>query len=346
VLFPGATSQFSRQPGPWYYQLFDTLEIHSVPVVALAAAALKVGIKEGIHLKTEKIHPIKIFFGIPISPDKMVERSVYAYLIDGERLCLVDTGVAGAEKDISIALQKIDKKLSDVSIIILTHSHPDRIGAASLIQHKSGAQVYAHPYERTWIEDVDRQAKERPVPGFANLVAGSVVLDRLLVDRDVISLGEGLIFRVLHTPGHSSGSISLLSEEDGFLFSGDLIPQPDNMPIYEDVAALANSLVLIADIKNLTELYSSWNDPLFGRNAVDAILAGMRYLVKAHTAAMAVFSEYVDSEPMELCRRWIRKLGLPPFAANPLVLRSLLSHKEAGDRISLESIFSPILKEL
>jgi glyoxylase-like metal-dependent hydrolase (beta-lactamase superfamily II) len=286
-----------------------------------------------------------MFFGIPVSPDKMVERSVYAYVIDGEALCLVDTGVAGAEEDISIALNKIDKKLSDVALIILTHSHPDHIGSASLIQHKSGARVYAHTNERTWIEDVDRQAKERPVPGFANLVAGSVALDRLLVDGDVLSFGEGLTFRVLHTPGHSSGSISLLSEENGILFSGDLIPQPDNMPIYEDVAALANSLVLVADIKNLTELYSSWNDPLYGQSAVDAIHAGMRYLVKAHTAAMAVFSEYVDAEPMDLCRRWIEKLGLPPFAANPLVLRSLRSHKEAGVWISLESIFSPILKE-
>jgi hydroxyacylglutathione hydrolase len=296
-------------------------------------------------LKTENIHPIKIFFGIPVSPGKMVERSVYTYVIDGERLCLVDTGVAGAEKDISIALQKINRKLSDVDIIILTHSHPDHIGAASLIQHKSGAQVYAHKNERAWIEDVDRQGKERPVPGFAKLVAGSVAPDRLLVDGDVLSFGEGLTFRVLHTPGHSSGSISLLSEENGLLFSGDLIPQPDNMPIYEDVAALANSLVRIAEIQNLTTLYSSWDDPLYGRNAVDAIHAGMQYLIKVDTTAVDVFSEYVDSEPMELCKRCVQKLGLPPFAANPLVLRSLLSHKEAGARIRLESIFSPFLEE-
>lgn len=305
-----------------------------------------VGIAEGIHLKTENIHPIKIFFGIPVSPNKMVERSVYTYVIDGERLCLVDTGVAGAEKDISIALKKINKKLSDVAIIILTHSHPDHIGASSLIQHESGAQVCAHTNERAWIEDVDRQGKERPVPGFAKLVAGSVALDRLLVDEDVLSFGEGLTFKVLHTPGHSSGSISLLSEENGILFSGDLIPQPDNMPIYEDVEALANSLVRIAEIQNLTALYSSWDDPLYGRNAVDAIYAGMRYLIKVHTTAREVFSKYVDSEPMELCKRCVRKLGLPPFAANPLVLRSLLTHKEAEARISLESIFSPFLEEL
>ena len=187
-------------------------------------------------MKTESIHPIKILFGIPISPDKIVERFVYSYVLEGEKICLIDTGVTGAEKDISIALQKCSKNLSDVDIIILTHSHPDHIGAASLIQHKSGAQVYAHTNERAWIEDVDRQGKERPVPGFAKLVAGSVALDRLLVDGDVLSFGEGLTFRVLHTPGHSSGSISLLSEENGILFSGDHILghiTPNALPMME-----------------------------------------------------------------------------------------------------------------
>lgn len=293
----------------------------------------------------ENIHPIKIFFGIPIRPDKTVERSVYAYAIDGERLCLIDTGVAGAEKNISIALQKLNKKLSDVDIILLTHSHPDHMGAAASIQRQSGAQVWAHMNEQAWIEDIDRQGQERPVPGFAKLVAGSVTLDGLLADGDVFSLGEGLTFRALHTPGHSSGSISLLSEENGILFSGDLIPRPDSMPIYDDAAALANSLIRIAEIQNLNALYSSWEDPLYGQNAVDAIQAGMRYLIKVHATAMAVFSEFVDSDPMALCKRCVRMLGLPPFAANPLVLRSLLSHEEAGTRFSLESIFSPFLEE-
>jgi hypothetical protein len=46
-------------------------------------------------VKTGKIHPVKIIFGIPICPDKMIERFVYAYIIEGERLFLIDTGVAG-----------------------------------------------------------------------------------------------------------------------------------------------------------------------------------------------------------------------------------------------------------
>ena len=296
-------------------------------------------------MQVETIHPIKILFGIPISPDKTIERFVYAYVIDGARLCLIDTGVAGAEKDIAIALRKLDKNLSDIDTIILTHSHPDHIGSASVIQGRSGARVWAHINAQAWIEDIERQGKERPVPGFAQLVAGSVSLDRTLADGDALSCAEGFNFKVLHTPGHSPGSISLLSEENGILFSGDLVPQPGSLPIYDDVAALANSLLRVAKIQHLTALYSSWGDPLYGRNAMEAIHSGMRYLKTVHTTVMKLFSEFGDSDPMQLCQRCVRRLGLPPFAANPLVLRSLLAHKEAAARISLDSIFLPVLGE-
>jgi hydroxyacylglutathione hydrolase len=294
-------------------------------------------------MKTEKIHPVKITFGIPVGPDRTVERFVYAYVLDGERLCLIDTGVAGAEKDIAIALQKIGRNLSDVDLIIFTHAHPDHIGAASLIQRQSGAQVWAHPNAQAWIADTERQARERPVPGFDRLVAGPVAVDRLLAEGDVFSLGAGLIFRVLHTPGHSSGSISLLSEDNGILFAGDVIPQPGAMPIYEDIAALGSSLVRLAEIKNLTALYSSWEDPLYGQSAVDALRAGMRYLKAIHHTVLKVDSELNDPDPMELCRRCVQMLELPPFAANPLVLRSLLAHREPVAQKGFDSIFAPFL---
>jgi uncharacterized protein (DUF1330 family) len=107
---------------------------------------------------------------------------------------------------------------------------------------------------------------------------------------------------------------------------------------------LANSLVRIAEIKNLTALYSSWGDPLYGQDAVDAVHSGMRYLMTIHTAVLQIFSESGNSDPMDLCRRCVRVLGLPPFAANPLVLHSFLAHKEAAARISLNSIFAPFME--
>lgn len=291
----------------------------------------------------ENIHPVLVSFGIPVSPGNSVERFVYVYVLAGKRLCLIDTGVAGAEKVIAAALQKIDKSLSEVDIILLTHSHPDHIGTASLIRSQSGAEVWAHPSERAWVEDIDRQERERPVPGFANLVAGSVPVDHQLVDGDVLSLGAGLHFRVLHTPGHSPGSISLLSEESGILFAGDVIPQPGGMPIYEDVFALASSLARLAEIDNLATLYSSWADPVTGQDAVHAIRDGIHFLRTVHELVMRTDSESGVSEPMDFCRRCVQALELPPYAVNPLVLRSLLAHKEAASRGGIDSILAPYL---
>jgi hydroxyacylglutathione hydrolase len=295
-------------------------------------------------MKAGNIHAIKIAFDIPVSPDRTVERFVYSYALGGDRLCLIDTGVAQTEGVISKALDKIGKNLSDVDIIILTHSHPDHIGAASLIQHQSGAQVWAHRGEQEWIENTERQGRERPVPGFVKLVSGPVAVNRLLSDGDILSLGKNLTFRVLHTPGHSSGSISLLSDEKGVLFCGDVIPQSGDMPIYEDVSALANSLVRLAEIENLTALYSSWADPLYGQDAVEAIWAGIRYLKTIDTVVMRVNSELNNPDPMELCKRCVQMLELPEFAVNPLVTRSFLAHKATSAQTNLESILGPFLR--
>jgi len=115
-------------------------------------------------VKKGNIHPIKINFGIPISPTENVERFVFVYVIDGEKLFLIDTGVAGAEKDISIVLQKLNKNLSDVEIIILTHSHPDHIGAASLIQSKTDVQLCFGSKEYLQIKHLREQStKSRSV---------------------------------------------------------------------------------------------------------------------------------------------------------------------------------------
>ena len=296
---------------------------------------------EKTYVKAGNIHPVKIAFSIPISSGKTVDRFVYAYALDSDQLCLIDTGVAGAEKTISTALQKIGKDLSDIDIIILTHSHPDHIGSASLIQHKSGAQVWAHRNEQVWIENTEQQGRERPVPGFAKLVSGSVRINRLLSDGDILPLGKNSTFKVLHTPGHSPGSISLLSEENGVLFCGDVIPQAGGMPIYEDVSALASSLARLAEIENLTALYSSWMAPLYGQGAVDAIYTGIQYLKTIHTVVMKVYSELNNPDPMVLCKRCVQMLELPPFAVNPLVARSLIAHTEDTAQSALNSILAP-----
>jgi glyoxylase-like metal-dependent hydrolase (beta-lactamase superfamily II) len=190
---------------------------------------------------TKHIHAIKIPFQIAIGPGIKVDRFVYVYLIYGKKIYLIDTGVATSEKMIFDYIRKTGRNPEDISLIVLTHSHPDHIGALHEIKRATGCTIAAHHGERSWIEDVEQQQRERPVPGFHSLVGGSVLIDRILENGDILDL-DGIRLEVFHTPGHSRGSISLLLPEDRALFTGDAIPLAKDLPIYDDVLASVRSI--------------------------------------------------------------------------------------------------------
>ena len=88
-----------------------------------------------------------------------------------------------------------------------------------------------------------------PVPGFHALVGGSVKIDRLLADRDSIGLGD-ISLQVIHTPGHSPGSVTLYWPAQKALFTGDLVfkegvgrtdlPGGDGSQLKESIKGLMN----------------------------------------------------------------------------------------------------------
>ena len=193
---------------------------------------------------TPSIHAIRHTFSIPLGSGVALDRFVYSFLVYGDQITLIDTGVAGCEKDIFDYIRSTGRDPSEIALIILTHSHPDHIGAARAIKQLTGCSIAAHPAERAWIEDVDLQNRERPVPGFATLVGGSVSVDHELADGDTVEPDEkrGSEILVFHTPGHSKGSISLFLHSEGALFCGDAVPVAGDIPIYEDAAASALSV--------------------------------------------------------------------------------------------------------
>lgn len=281
---------------------------------------------------TKHIHALKIPFQLTISPTAKISRFVYVYLIYGRQIYLIDTGVDSSESLILDYIKNTGRKAEDISMVIQTHSHPDHIGATHTIKELSDCLVASHPDAKSWIEDVELQFKERPVPGFHSLVGGSVGVERILEDGCVLDLDDGLGLEVLYTPGHSKGSISLLLREDSALFSGDTIPLAGSIPVYEDVLASVRSIKKLRSIKGISVLLSSWDDPRKGDEVYELMDNSLRYFQHIHDVVMENSRYDPEADSRELCRKAIDALGLPGIAANPLVARSIEANLKVIDR--------------
>jgi hydroxyacylglutathione hydrolase len=274
---------------------------------------------------SDHIHALKIPFQIADPSGQKIPRFVYAFLIYGDSICLIDSGVAGCEKVILEYLKKTGKGPQEISRLILTHAHPDHIGAAAAIKRISGCSVAAHAAEKAWIEDVELQARERPVPGFFSLVGGSVPVDQTLQEGNVLHLDGDLALQVLHTPGHSPGSISLWLAKDGALFSADAVPIAGDMPIYQDILASVRSVQRLASIPEIKLLLAAWDEPRRGSEAYRIMEEGRQYLQRIHSSVLKAAKENqapAETDPMQLWRRVLVELGLPTIMANPLVAAS------------------------
>jgi len=133
-----------------------------------------------------------------------------AVLVD-DRLILVDTGVEDDTRKLLDGLAKARVNPRDLSTIFITHTHPDHVGGLATIKADSPAKVAAHRVEADFISrkrTYDGPPRVQRHPG--------TPVDVVLEDGQV---HDGL--RVIYTPGHTRGSMSLLDETRSLLFVGD-----------------------------------------------------------------------------------------------------------------------------
>lgn len=262
---------------------------------------------------SKHIHAIKLPFQIPVSQGKIVERFVYVYLIYGKKIYLIDSGVASSEQIIFDYIRQMGRNPDEIALIVLTHSHPDHIGSALAIKKASGCSVAAH----------------------CSLVEGSVDVDRILEGKEILDLEKDLRLEVIHTPGHSKGSISILFRKDKALFTGDAIPLKGDLPIYEDVFASITSIKKLKDTGGINALLGSWSDPIEGSRVYKLMDESLHYLQHIHKTVINSADINSSSVSPELCGIVLEKLGLPRITANPLVAKSFESSLIFRDNVDL-----------
>jgi len=156
---------------------------------------------------------------------------VNCFLVQYEGLMLIDTGTPGQHERILKQIKKLGLNPLDIELIVITHGHGDHFGSAQKIKELSGAKLAVHKEDA----DIVREGKKIFPPGlnkwgcflafiwkpmFSFINYSGIEPDILLEDE--FQLAEfGIKGRIIHTPGHTNGSVSVLLD-GGEAIVGDL----------------------------------------------------------------------------------------------------------------------------
>ncbi|MFI6416044.1 MBL fold metallo-hydrolase [Streptomyces sp. NPDC050842] len=155
---------------------------------------------------------------------------------DEEELTLVDAGWAGSADATTEAIRAAGLDPDRLRRIVLTHCHRDHVGAAQELADRHGAEILAHRLDAPVVRG------EAPVPepdlldwelplyehGLTVPAAPPTRVDREVEDGEELDFGDGAV--VVHTPGHTPGSLAVHLPRHGVLFTGDTVASvPDVM---------------------------------------------------------------------------------------------------------------------
>jgi hydroxyacylglutathione hydrolase len=200
------------------------------------------------------------------------------YILKGEGVVLIDAGQSNRVGKFRRGLEKLGIRPEEVKLIIITHGHFDHIGSAKEIAELTGAKIAIHEGDREWLE---KGVTTMPggVTGWGRFTHGWMKVLYLPFIRvpaatpSIVMSGQGLSLadygiqgRVLHTPGHSPGSMSVVLDS-GEAFVGDMAMNgapfctKPSLPIFAADLPRVKESWKILFAQNVKQIYPSHGKP-------------------------------------------------------------------------------------
>jgi len=191
-----------------------------------------------------------------------------AHLIVEDEITLIDAGHRGSGRLVQRYLARIGRSPRDITRIVCTHGHPDHIGGVAELAAATGAAIHIHPSDAERLRTGFRDVLANPVPGQVIAFLTRPLTDpKPLLDGDVLPALGGL--QVVHTPGHTPGSVCFYAPALRLLFTGDVLQLRQGRLVgphhvfSDDLAEARRSVARLAELDADTILFAHY-PPLRG----------------------------------------------------------------------------------
>jgi glyoxylase-like metal-dependent hydrolase (beta-lactamase superfamily II) len=219
-----------------------------------------------------KIHRISVPTPFYVGP-------VNVYLIEEDPLTLIDAGPNSPEslEALRTGLARLGYRLADIRRLIISHAHADHYGLARVVVEESSASAFIHAWDAPAVRpDLDysgyrklltgagvpREMIARMEAGFEKFRGFAHPLEQVeILEDDSEILFEHESLRVVHTPGHTPGSICLVRTSNRLVFASDTVLKnitpnpvlsPDPLDERRRFQSLGEYLVSLARIRSLS----------------------------------------------------------------------------------------------